>query len=357
MGCLSEFIINLNIATKKYDKQIEIEKIKAKKERRKTGEDNGKETISIIKNERVVGCNTANNALVKESSSKLHTGKENIHTITHQLPHKKFAPTLITDGKKTIISHELFTGEFIKQKQVSSKDKNNSKKVCKRTESNLMNASTTISTNNQNIIETQPNGKCISTYTDARKSNTNCKDSYKQDQYNVKTLSFANPSKISPCKMIICNSTNRHQIKKECFPQINSPGDLQEKGRPKMTKSSTDMLVNNETINKHVVTNEVNNSCVNHEESGATSIVNACVSPIPSTSLCSKVTNNVKSDSSLTDKTIQFNSITNKNEPSPVDTKKGSSLTPSPLGTITSMKMSCLASGVIFDNETVVCRK
>merc|ERR1712238_381016 len=311
-------IINLNIATKKYDKQIEIEKIKAKKERRKTSEDKGKETISRIKNERVVGGNTANNALVKESSSKSHTGKEHIHTITHQLPHKKFAPTLITDGKKTIISHELFTGEFIKQKQVSSKDKNNSKKVCKRTESNLMNASTAISTNNQNIIETQPNGKCISTYTDARKSNTNCKDSYKQDQYNVKTLSFANPSKIS---------------------------------------TSTDVLVNNETINKHVVTNEVNNSCANHEESGATSIVNACVSPIPSTSLCSKVTNNVKSDSSLTDKTIQFNSITNKNEPSPVDTKKGSSLTPSPLGTITSMKMSCLASGVIFDNETVVCRK
>ena len=81
---MSEFIINLNIVTKKCDNQIELEKIKSKKNRRKTSEDNGKETIPRIKNERLIGGTTANNELFKESSSKSHYGKENIHTITHQ---------------------------------------------------------------------------------------------------------------------------------------------------------------------------------------------------------------------------------------------------------------------------------
>ena len=50
---LSECIINLNIATKKYSKQIEIKMIKAKEKRRKISEDNGKETLPRIKNEQV----------------------------------------------------------------------------------------------------------------------------------------------------------------------------------------------------------------------------------------------------------------------------------------------------------------
>ena len=75
-GCLSEFIINCNIAATKCNKQIEIEKIKSKKDRRKTSKDNGKETIPRIKNERLVGGNTANNKLVKALSSKSHYGKE-----------------------------------------------------------------------------------------------------------------------------------------------------------------------------------------------------------------------------------------------------------------------------------------
>ena len=64
------------------------------------------------KNERVVIGKTNNNELIKESSSQSHNGNENIHTITHQPQHKQFAPTLITDGKKTIISHEPLTGEL-----------------------------------------------------------------------------------------------------------------------------------------------------------------------------------------------------------------------------------------------------
>ena len=70
VGCLSEFIIKLNIAIKKYDKQIDIEKIKSKKERRKTSEDDGKQIITRIRKERVVGGNTVNNELGKEISSK-----------------------------------------------------------------------------------------------------------------------------------------------------------------------------------------------------------------------------------------------------------------------------------------------
>ena len=95
-----------------------------------------------------------------------------------------------------------------------SKDNTNSKNACNRTGSNLMNISTAISTNNQNIIETQSNRKYLSTYTDAYKSNTNGKDSHNHNQYNLNTLSFANPSKISPCKISTCSSTNYSPIKK-----------------------------------------------------------------------------------------------------------------------------------------------
>ena len=42
-----------------------------------------------IKNERVLGSNTINNEIVKESSSKSHTGEESMHTATHQPKHKK----------------------------------------------------------------------------------------------------------------------------------------------------------------------------------------------------------------------------------------------------------------------------
>ena len=104
------------------------------------------------------------------------------------------------------------------------------------------------------------------------------------------------------------------------------------------------MLTNNGTIAKHDMTNEVNKSYTNQKESGPTRFSNACVSPIPSSSVCSKVINNVKNDSSLPDKTFQLNSITNKNEPSPVHTKNGSRLTPSPIGSITTIQLSCLAS-------------
>ena len=105
-----------------------------------------------------------------------------------------------------------------------------------------MNESTAISTNNQNIFQTQSNRKYFSTYTDAYKSNTNYKDSHNQDQYNVKKISLANPSKISPRKMSTCNSTNFPQIKKESTSQINSPEDLQKQSRSKITKFLTDMI-------------------------------------------------------------------------------------------------------------------
>ena len=102
--------------------------------------------------------------------------------------------------------------------------------------------------------------------------------------------------------------------------------------------------MNNETINKHDMTNEVNKSYNNQKESGLTSIGNTCVSPIPSSSVCIKVINNIENDSSLPDKTFQFNAITNKNESSPVHAKNRSSLTPSTIGSITTMKFSSLAS-------------
>ena len=109
--------------------------------------------------------------------------------------------------------------------------------------------------------------------------------------------------------------------------------------------TSNDVLVNNETINKHDMTNEVNKSYTNQKESRPTSIANAYVMPIPSCSVCSKEVNNVERDYSLPDKTFQFNSISNKNEMSPVYTKNRSSITPSPLVSITmTMKLSCLAS-------------
>ena len=104
------------------------------------------------------------------------------------------------------------------------------------------------------------------------------------------------------------------------------------------------MLANNETINKHDITNEVNKSYNNQKESGPTSIINTCVSHIPSSSVRINVINNAENDSSLPDKIFQFNSITNKNEPSPVHTKNRSSLTSSPIESITTMKLSSLAS-------------
>ena len=151
---LSECIINFNIATNKYSKQIEIEMIKAKEKRRKTSEDNGKETLPRIKNEQVLDGNNINNKLVKESLSKSHTGKDSMQTTTYQPQHQTFDPTLITDGQHTIISHERLTGKFIKQKHVSSRDNKNSKDVCNRQGYNLMNVSNAISTNNQKFIDT-----------------------------------------------------------------------------------------------------------------------------------------------------------------------------------------------------------
>ena len=47
--------------------------IKEKRKTRKTSEDNGKEIMTRIKNERVLGGNAINNELLKESSSKSHT--------------------------------------------------------------------------------------------------------------------------------------------------------------------------------------------------------------------------------------------------------------------------------------------
>ena len=115
----SDFIINFNRDTTKYDKQIEIEMIKEKRKRIKASEDNGKEIMSSVKNERVLGGNTITNELVKESSSKSYNSKESMNTITHQTKHKHFAPTL-TVGQKIFIFHERITGKFIKQKHVLS---------------------------------------------------------------------------------------------------------------------------------------------------------------------------------------------------------------------------------------------
>ena len=87
--------------------------IKEKRKRRKASEDNGREILSSIKNERVLGGNTITNELVQESSSKSYNGKESMNTTTHQTKHKHFDPTL-TVGQKTTIFHERITGEFIK---------------------------------------------------------------------------------------------------------------------------------------------------------------------------------------------------------------------------------------------------
>ena len=141
-------------------------------------------------------------------------------------------------GKKTIIFHEWLTGEFIKQKYVSSRDNKNSKSVCNRTESNLMNESTAISTNNQNIFQTQLNRKYFSTYTDAYKSNTNYKDSHNQDQYNVKKISLANPSKFHHAKWVHVIPRIVLKLKKN----LHSPEDLQKQSRSKITKFLTDMI-------------------------------------------------------------------------------------------------------------------
>ena len=148
-----DFIINLNRVTTKCDKQIEIEIINEKRKSRKASEDNGKEIMSSIKNERVLGGNTITNELVKESSSKSYNGKESINTTTHQTKHKHFAPTL-TVGQKTIIFHEQITGEFIKQKHVLYRDNNTSKHARNRIESNHKHAFTAQSTHNQTIFDT-----------------------------------------------------------------------------------------------------------------------------------------------------------------------------------------------------------
>ena len=109
--------------------------------------------------------------------------------------------------------------------------------------------------------------------------------------------------------------------------------------------TSNDVLVINETINKHDMTNEKNKSYTNQKESRPTSIGNACVRLIPSCSVCSTYVSNVESDYSLPDKTFHFDSITNKNKPSPVHMKNGSSINSSALGYIlTTTKLSCLAS-------------
>ena len=93
------------------------------------------------------------------------------------------------------------------------------------------------------------------------------------------------------------------------------------------------------------MTNETNKSYTNQKESMPTSIGNACVRLIPSCSVCNTEVNNVESDSSLSDKIFHFDSITNKNKPSPVHMKHGSSINSSPLESIlTTMKLSCLIS-------------
>ena len=81
--------------------------IKEKRKRRKTSEDNGKEIMPRIKNERILGGNTINNELVKESSSKSHTGKESMHTTTHQPKHKQFAPTLTVEKRQLSLMNDL----------------------------------------------------------------------------------------------------------------------------------------------------------------------------------------------------------------------------------------------------------
>ena len=100
--------------------------IKEKRKRRKASEDNGREILSSINNERVLGGNTITNDFVQESSSKAYYGKESMNTTTHQTKHNHFAPTL-TVGQKTNIFNERITGEFIKQKHVLYSDNNTSK--------------------------------------------------------------------------------------------------------------------------------------------------------------------------------------------------------------------------------------
>ena len=220
----SDFIINLNRATTKYDNKIEIEMIKEKRKRRKASEDNEKDIMSSIKNERVLGGNAITNDFVQESSSKAYYGKEGMNTTTHQTKHNHFAPTL-TIGQKTTIFHERITGEFIKQKHVLYRNNNTSKNARNRIESNHKHAFTAQFINNQNIFNTQSNRKYISTYTDAYTSNTYCKTSRNQDQYNItKLVPSANHSKISSCKM--SKYMNDSQSKKESYPQNHSPGEL-----------------------------------------------------------------------------------------------------------------------------------
>ena len=172
---------------------------------------------------------------------------------------------------------------------------------------------------------------------------------------------------------------NDSQSKKESYSQNHSPGELQKKSRPKMNNSSNDMfpaetlqcissnrhsaddnyyaitllqekisvshdvLVNNDTIHKHDMTNDVK-SFNNHTESGATSTGNTCVSPIPFSSECLTVINKVVNDLSLPDNTFKFHSIINANETSLVHANDRSSHNPFPIESITTMQLSSLAS-------------
>ena len=91
------------------------------------------------------------------------------------------------------------------------------------------------------------------------------------------------------------------------------------------------------------MTNDVK-SFNNHTESGPTSIGNTCVSHIPFSSECLPVINKVVNDPSLPDNTFKFHSITNANEPSLVHANDRSSHNPFPIESITTMKLSSLAS-------------
>ena len=142
-----------------------------------------------------------------------------MNTTTRQKKHEPFDPTL-TVRQKTTIFHERITGEFIKQTHKLYRDNNTSKKSRNRIESNSKRAFTAQSTNNQNIFDTQSNIEYIFPYTDAYKSNTYCKTSRNQDQYNItKLVPSDHHSKISFCKMSKYNSMPYFQSKEESYPK------------------------------------------------------------------------------------------------------------------------------------------
>ena len=137
-----------------------------------------------------------------------------------------------------------------------------------------------------------------------------------------------------PSETLQCLSPTRHSVA-DNFYAITL---LQEK-----VSSPHDVLVNTDTIYKHDINNNVK-SFNNHNESGPTSICNTYVSTVPSRPECITVITNVKNDSSIPNNTFQFNSITNENEPSLVHTTNRSSLFPSPIESITTIKLYSLAS-------------